>query len=482
VNEVLFQSATAAAQLVAAKKISSRELTEQLLAHVDAANPALNAVVELRREAAMRDAAAADELTARGGERGPLHGVPMTIKESFHVAGMPCTWGNPAFQGFVADADAAVVRRLKQAGAILVGTTNVAFMLADNQTANELYGVTNNPWDKGRTPGGSSGGGAAALAAGMTFLEYGSDISASLRNPASFCGVYGLRPTLDIVPSAGLQPPGPPQGPLPMMYLPVVGPLARSAGDLRIALRATAGYEGPPASAYAWSLPAPRHTLLADFRVGFVLDDPRAPVSSEVGALLTATVEVLDRAGATVVEGWPEGVDPGELPGAYQLHPFFSEGASPEGASPEAYRRFLEFDHRRIQARAIWTEYFRDVDVFLCPANVTPAFPHDARPFGQRTIPTPEGEQPYLNTFFWMSPATLIGFPAAVAPVGRTPGGLPVGVQIVGPDHEDDTPITFAELLGSVVGGYERPPVAGPGSYTVVRAAVGDMRAARAAG
>ncbi len=172
-HEALFQSATDAARTLSRGEASSRELTEMLLARIDLVDPALNAVVELRRGAALREAAAADEATARGGELGPLHGVPMTVKDGFDVAGLHTTWGDPAFRGFVADADATVVRRLEEAGAIIVGKTNVAFMLADfGQTANELYGVTNNPWDTTRTPGGSSGGAAAALSAGMTFLEY----------------------------------------------------------------------------------------------------------------------------------------------------------------------------------------------------------------------------------------------------------------------------------------------------------------------
>lgn len=207
---LLFQSATDTAQTVCRKEVSSSELTEMLLARIEAANPALNAVVELRREAALREAVAADEATAYGDDAGPLHGVPMTIKDSFNVAELHTTWGNPAFKEYVADSDATVVRRLKEAGAIIVGKTNVAFMLADfGQTTNELYGVTNNPWDTTRTPGGSSGGTAAALSAGMTFLEYGSDLVGSIHILASFCGVYGLKPSVGIVPLSGFQPPGP---------------------------------------------------------------------------------------------------------------------------------------------------------------------------------------------------------------------------------------------------------------------------------
>jgi amidase len=222
------------------RELSSRELTEELLARIDSVNPALNAVVELRCEAALQEATTADEAITRGGDVGPLHGVPMTIKDSFNVAGLHTTWGNPAYKDFEADSDATVAQRLRQAGAIIVGKTNVAFMLSDfGQTANELFGVTNNPWDTTRTPGGSSGGTAAALSAGMTFLEYGSDLVGSIRIPASFCGVYGLKPSAGIVPLSGFQPPGSPAGPSDMMYMSAVGPLGRSAHDLRTALSVT---------------------------------------------------------------------------------------------------------------------------------------------------------------------------------------------------------------------------------------------------
>src|SRR5215218_7232296 len=257
VHETLFRSATDAAHALSRKELSCRELTEMLLTRIEAVNPALNAVVELRREAALREAVAADEATTRGDDVGPLHGVPMTIKDSFNVAELHTTWGNPAFKDFVADWDATVVRRLERAGAIIVGKTNVHFMLGDfGQTANELYGVTNNPWDTARTPGGSTGGGAAALSAGMTFLEYGSDLVGSIRIPASFCGVYGLRPSVGIVPLTGFQAPGPPPDPSEMTYLSAIGPLGRSARDLRTALRVTAGPDAPAANAYTWTLSA----------------------------------------------------------------------------------------------------------------------------------------------------------------------------------------------------------------------------------
>jgi amidase len=459
-DPTLLQPATEAAAMVAGKDLSSRELTETLLAWIEAANPGLNAVVELRAEEALAEAAAADQATARGGDLGPLHGVPMTIKDGFDVAGLPTTWGNPAFAGHLASSDATVVGRLRRAGAIVVGKTNVAFMLGDfGQTANPLHGVTGNPWDPTRTPGGSSGGAAAAVAAGMSFLEYGSDLVGSIRIPASYCGVYGLRPSVASVPLTGFQPPGPPAGPSDTTYLSAVGPLGRSAADLRAALQATAGPELPAARAYRWALARPRHTRLEDFRVGVVLDHDHARVSGEVAAVLSDAVDALARAGATVVEGWPDGVDPVAQAESFgfQVRLFFAYQQPGDDLPP--FAEVVDQEHRRMAARAAWGRYFEGVDVFLCPATFTPAFPHDPRPFQARTITTPEGERPYGDQVFWVAQPSLAGLPALSAPVGWTAGGLPVGVQVVGPLHEDDTALTFAERLGEVAGGYQPPPL-----------------------
>jgi amidase len=459
VTDLWFRSATEVADLLRHREVSSRELTELLLGRIDSINPGLNAVVELRPDAALDEAAAADEAIARDGA-GPLLGLPMTIKESFNVTGLHTTWGNPAFKEYVADWDATVVRRLREAGAVIVGKSNVAFMLADfGQTANELYGVTNNPWDPACAPGGSSGGAAAALAAGLTFLEYGSDLVGSVRIPASFCGIYGLRPSVGIVPLTGFQPPGPAVPPTEMTYMSALGPLGRSAGDLRTALAATAGPEAPTKTAFSWTLSPPRHKRLEDYRVGVVVDHEHSPVSSDAAPVLGRAVDALAGAGATIVEGWPEGVDPLRQYESFGFHlQLFFAFQEPGGSSAAALSDFIDHETRRMSARAAWTRYFEDVDVFLCPTNFTPAFPHDDRPFDERTIDTPDGERPYDDQPFWTAHASLPGLPAVVAPVGRTPRGLPVGAQIIGPLYEDDTPLTFAELLADVVGGYEPPP------------------------
>jgi amidase len=332
-------------------------------------------------------------------------------------------------------------------------------MLADfAQTSNELYGATVNPWDPQLTPGGSSGGSAAAIAAGLTYLEYGSDLVGSIRIPAAFCGVYGLRPSVSTVPLTGFQPPYTPDEPSEMRYLSAAGPIARSAGDLRTALLATAGPEPPAARAYSWLAAPPRHRRLGEYRLGVVFDHDRAPVSSEITSALSDLVDTIAAAGADVVEGWPAGIDPGQQYESfgYQVELFFAfNDPRARLARPD---ELVAQEKRRMESRAAWARYFEDVDVFLCPPNFTVAFPHDTRPFEQRTVATPEGERPYDEQPFWTALPALPGLPAVVAPVGLTPAGLPVGAQIIGPMHEDDTAITFAELLAEETGGYVPPP------------------------
>jgi amidase len=435
------------------RAVSSRELVELLLHRIDAIDSSVNAVVELRADEALEEAKGADRAIAAGGA-GPLLGVPVTIKEAFNVAGLHTTWGNPEFKDYLADWDATAVSRLRDAGAVIVGKTNAHFMLADfAQTFNDVYGRTNNPWNPELTPGGSSGGSAAAVAAGETFLDFGSDLVGSIRIPAAFCGVCGLKPSVGVVPLTGLQPPGPAAPPSEMSYMSNVGPIARAAGDLRTALTATAGPENP---AYSWALPPARASTLRDFRVGVVVSD----VSSEVGDVLSDAIDALNSAGAAIVEDWPEDVDPAAVSDAFGYHlELFFAFAQP-GGSFERLPELIEYEQRRMAVRAAWGRYFRDVDVFLCPVNFTPAFPHDPRPFEQRTVATSDGERPYDAQAFWISHASLPGLPAVSVPIGQTPAGLPVGLKIIGPLYEDDTAITIAEITADIVGGYEPPPSA----------------------
>jgi amidase len=334
-------------------------------------------------------------------------------------------------------------------------------MLADfGQTFNDVYGPTANPWDGSRTPGGSSGGSAAAVAMGFGFLDHGSDLVGSIRIPASFCGVLGLRPSMGVVPLTGLAVPGREREESHHVYLSTLGPLARSAGDLRAALRATGGPEGAERRAYAWSLPAARHARLADYRVRVVLNDPRAAPTTEVAAVMARAVDAIAASGATLVEGWPDGVDPERSYAAFgfEVRKFFA--FQQPDAAPAPWPEIVAREGERMALRAAWARCFDDADVFLCPVNFTAAFPHDQRPFNERTIETPEGARRYDSQAFWVSHAAVPGLPAVAAPIGRTAEGLPVGIQVIGPLYEDDTALTFAELLAEIAGGYEPPPSA----------------------
>ena len=477
-----FASALDAAHAIRTGQVSSVELTTRMLARIGQFNPKLNAIVTLTPDAALGRARAADEARARGDWWGPFHGVPVTIKDTYEVDGVRTTAGMPSLKDNVSPRNAVVVARLKGAGALILGKTNVPAAAADWQSYNSIFGQSNNPWDVTRTPGGSTGGGAAALAAGLTYLEPGSDLAGSIRIPAHFCGVFGHKPTLDLVPMRGHIPPPPgiPAG--PPSTLPVAGPLARSASDLRAAMEVLGGPDEAEARAYRWALPAARRARLRDYRIGYVLDHPRCPVSPEVGEPLAAAVEALRKAGANLQEGWPPGVNVEEQYDTYffllmalytppardeQLDELRRLAANQDGsyrarwaaavtASVTAYRTM---DTRRRAARAIWQAYFRTYDAFLMPTAFVPAFPHDQRPNQfERVLATPAGPRPYFDILFWISFASLAGLPATTAPVGLTRGGLPVGIQIVGPYLEDATPIDVAGRLTEVVGGFRPPP------------------------
>ncbi|HEV3201378.1 MAG TPA: amidase [Bryobacteraceae bacterium] len=473
-----FATATTLAEAIGKKWISATELLDHTLRRIDNHNSKINAIVWQCREQAMERALQADEALASGKNWGPLHGLPVTIKEAFAYRGSPNTWGLPQLKDVNSPRSAIAVERLESAGAIVIGKTNVCVMLGDWQSYNPVYGTTNNPWDLTRTPGGSTGGGAAGLAAGLGCLTIGSDLSGSIRIPAHFCGVYGHKPSLELVSTGGFQP-GPWDGSAGFpMDLGVVGPLARSAGDLSLALGVIGGPNGDEAKAWNWSMPFPRHKQLKDFRVGYVLDDEIAPVTAELRKLYENVVAELRRAGATVTQGWPEGIHPREQLQTYLylLFAFFSfdtDKAQLEkqrarlekdpadlsaAAVVEPHGRWLRETQRRLVFRALWQKYFESHDVCLLPAGFSAAFPHDhSEQLEKRVIETPEGKRPYLNTPLWTTFATLAGLPATVAPIGRTNAGLPAGMQIVAPMWEDGTSIEFAGLLAGVAGGFTEP-------------------------
>lgn len=472
-----FGTALDAAAAIRAKQISSVELTQHTWRRIDAFEPKLNAYVYQLREEALAAAARADEATAGGAATGPLHGVPINVKESFGVEGRPCTWGIPFLKNSTAPAHSVAVRRLLDAGAILLGATNVPFELMDYESFNDIYGTSNNPWDLARTPGGSSGGTAASLAAGMASFSIGSDIGGSIRAPASFCGIYGHKPTLDLVSLDGHTPGGVYGPPGFSTLLAAAGPMARSADDLEAGLRILAGPEAPDSKAFRWTLPAPRQRALRDFRIGYLLEDPAAPVSLETKSVLESAVRACERAGATVKEGWPEGFRFQEQLDTY----FFLLGSIVFSLAPPAQRAYAraqlttrpeqfvkgalsgfadwqQENIKRLAYRAMWDRYFESVDVFLLPTTFTTAFAHDHTHPDQRTIPLPEGGvQPFWNFLNYITPATVTGCPATTAPVGLSRSGLPVGLQIVGPYLEDATPIAFARLLAQEIGGFQPP-------------------------
>jgi amidase len=376
-----------------------------------------------------------------------------------------------------------VVERLTRAGAVIFGKTNTPEFASDWQTSNALFGTTNNPWDVSRSPGGSSGGSAAAIAAGFTALEVGSDIGGSIRIPAHCCGVFGHKPTWGIVPQRGHIPDQP--GSRVERDINVLGPLARSAGDLELALDVLAGPNELAARGWRLELPPARRESLRDFRVAAWLDDPACSVDSEIRECLEQTVEQLRKVGARVDDHARPACDLGEMVRIYRrlLAPIMStllddaqftslERAVREEPASEAdehsdflrdlvgsHHGWLAAHEAREGLRAVWDAFFRDYDVLLCPVSAVPAIPHDpSQPVTKRRITVNGVERSYMDHFGWMGFIGAMKLPASVAPAGRTAGGLPIGVQIVGAHLEDRTTIAFARLFADEFGGFENPP------------------------
>jgi len=404
-------------------------------------------------ERALAAAAEADAALARGDVLGPLHGLPMTIKESYDIAGLPTTWGNPAWKDNIATADSVVVSRFKAAGAHFMGKTNVPFMLADFQSYNEIYGQTNNPWDPSRTPGGSSGGSAAALAAGLTGLESGSDIGGSIRNPAHYCGVYGHKPTHGIVPGRGQAPPGAVSEP----DLAVVGPLARSAGDLQTALDIVAGPDVLMAPGWRLDLPAPRRTSLDGLRVALIPDHGASPVDREVADRVAMVGQAAALRGAKISDTARPAFVSADGFDLYRRLLLSVMGLSPEDNID--HMQWLGLDNERTKLRFGWQAFFRDWDVLVCPIMPTAAFPHDHTPDTfARTILINGEPRSYFQQIFWAGIATLSYLPSTVFPTGVSAAGLPIGLQVIGAEFDDATTIEFARLMAQEIGGFVPPP------------------------
>jgi amidase len=476
-----FESATRLARLLRKREVTARELLRLCRTRIEAHNPRLNAVILTDYGRAEEAARAADRRLARGEPAGPLDGVPMTIKESFDWTGTPSTWGSTAYRDNIAASDAVVVERLTRAGAVILGKTNVPLMLADWQSFNDIYGTTNNPWDETRAPGGSSGGSAVALATGMAALEIGSDIGASIRNPAHYCGIFGHKPTYGIVPMKGHF--------LPSVFAPsdisVAGPLARSAADLELAMEILAGPEGIDAEGYRYRLKHPRGRRLSEFRVSVMLSDPMSEVDQPLQDLLSALARFLEpRVASLSMTARPEfttseamdiyiallraatsrrQTDAEFLANAAAVKTLTAGDCSYFArmlrAQTMPHRDWLAVNHRRHDLRQRWHRFFRSHDVLLCPTAASAAFLHDHEgERHERTIMVNGSRVPTTDQLFWAGYSGAFFLPSTVAPIGLTPDGLPVGVQIIAAEHDDMTAIRFAAMLEREYYAFTPPP------------------------
>jgi amidase len=476
-----FRSAKQLAADIRRGRLGALEALDLFLARVDRFNPQLNAIVVRDVDAARRRARQADAALRRGKVWGPLHGVPMTVKESYDVVGMPTTWGLAELKDNLPARNALAVDRLLGAGVVLFGKTNVPSWLADWQSFNPVYGTTNNPWDLSRTPGGSSGGAAAALAAGLTGFEAGSDIGSSIRNPAHYCGVYGHKPTYGIVPPRGQALPGR----VAAGDISVIGPMGRSADDLALGLSVMAGPDEIDGAGWRLELPPPRRKALHEFKVAVMLTDPVSEVDDEVQARVQAVADFLAKKKARVSDTARPAIDTAE---AQRLYVFLLRAATAGRQTPEQFDRnaetarglrpddesyyarmtranvaphrdWLAANEARHKMRWRWADFFRDHDLLLCPAAATVAFPHDHEgERHERTITVNGRRVPTTDQLFWAGYPGLAFLPCTVAPAGLSRAGLPVGVQIVGPQYGDRTCIELARLLEREFQGFVPPP------------------------
>lgn len=469
-SELTFLSATAMAEQVRQKKISPVELFDAHLARIAQLNPSLNAFVALDEERARRDARVLEAAATRGELRGPLHGVPISIKSSIDTAGLRCEAGTRFRAGNVAAKDAVLVSRLREAGAIVLGVTNAPELLMAWETDNLLYGRTNNPWDLTRTPGGSSGGEAAAIASGCSAVGVGSDGGGSIRVPAHFTGICGLKPTPGRIPSTGHFPAS--LGPFALLG--VVGPMTRTVADLQVLFELMAGPDdGDPLSA-----PVPLHRVereeLKQTRVGYFEDDGRTPVTLETRAAVRTAAEALRRAGLEVVPFRPQGLEEARqlwwklfgIAGGMVLAPL-TKGREAELSPmlkqflsrveiepPHTGLTLLHTWMQRDELRSKVLEQMQNFPILLCPAAAIPAFRH-----GERRWEVEGKTVKYLDAWSYTEWFNLLGNPAAVVPVGQSVEGLPIGVQIVGRPWEEERVLAVAVEVERECGGFRRPPI-----------------------
>ena len=479
---MIFDSAHEILEKIKQGEVSSLEVLESFLAQVEKVNPTINAIVALDIERAKEKAIEADNKINLKSKLGPLHGLPMTIKDAFEVEGIVSTGGNPAWKDNIPKRNAEAVQRLVDAGAIIFGKTNVPFLSSDLQSFNKIYGTTNNPWDLERTPGGSSGGSAAALAAGMTPLELGSDIGGSIRVPAHFCGLYGHKPSYNIISEVGHMPP-PPGSILTGNGLSVAGPLARSPEDLEIALDVLVAAQEQDSQAWKVKLPKARTKKIKELKIAVWPDEPYAEADDEITSLIKDTAEDLRHAGAKV-----ETVD---LPISFEeidkiysllLNPLMlagspketfetlaklNESLDPNDVSELAkvargsvlkHADWVLVNAMRQNMRQKWREFFNKFDVILCPTCITPAFKHNHNPVHERKLTINGKDDEYLRATLWAGPAVSAGLPSTNVPIGMSSNNLPISMQITGPYLEDKTCLEVAKVVRNLRGGFKIPP------------------------
>ncbi|MEE4109839.1 MAG: amidase [Halieaceae bacterium] len=479
---ILYRSAFGLARDIKKRTLSAVTVLEFYLERVERLNGDLNAVVALDTERALERAVAADRAASAGEDWGPLHGVPMTIKDAWCTEGLVTTGGSPEHADNVPARNAGPVQRLLDAGAIVFGKTNVPFMSADLQTFNDVYGRTNNPWNPERTPGGSSGGAAAAVAAGLTPVEVGSDIGGSIRTPSHFTGVFGHKSSYGLVSTRGHLPPG--EHVVSEVDLSVAGPIATCVSDLEDSLSLLAG-PAPGLGAACPELPAARISGADSLRVAVWADDPFCPVDRQIVEHIEGAAQTLETLGATVDRRARPAISfeanhvnytqllmavlGSDMPAAVRnAARDMVAAADPDDMSePLLQMRGLAISHHdwkrqheiRTRTRLAWAEFFADYDVLLCPCVHVPAFPHDPEPDLQARVLTVNGEErPYGELTRWAGLTVNSYLPVTAVPLGTTRDGLPVGMQIAGPYRGDRTTLAVARLLEAHHRAFVPPP------------------------
>jgi Asp-tRNA(Asn)/Glu-tRNA(Gln) amidotransferase A subunit family amidase len=466
--QVLLSAAQIASD-IRTKSISPVEVAHTHLGRIERLNPKLNAFVDWQVERVMEQACASEKAVLRGDDLGPLHGVPLSIKASIDVAGHRCEAGTSLRAGHVAEQDAPLVSRLRAAGAVILGVTNSPELLMAWETDNLLYGRTNNPWDLARTPGGSSGGESAAIAAGLSAGGVGSDGGGSIREPAHFTGICGLKPTPGRVPATGHYP----KSGGPFALLGVVGPMARTVADLKILFEAVAGPDdGDPSSAPV----VLREIHEAELRmtgIGFFEDDGRTPVTPETRAAVGQAASLLLQSGCHVDAFRPDGLEEarqlwwkffgtagGMILGPMlrghesELSPILREFSSWTSAEPKhTGDSFLATWLARDEIREKVLLQMRKYPVLLCPTAAIPAFRH-----GEREWEVEGQTVKYLDAWSYCEWFNLLGFPAVVVPMRLSPEGSPIGVQIVGRPWEEELVLAVAAKLEAARGDFPQPP------------------------